>query len=102
MTGTGGCLKMSTFEVETACLDEVGRTLLEVSDLLAGSFVDDGGGTLGSDRLDAALQDFTERWGHGVRELGETSAALGQRLVEAARGYGGVESALAHALAGSR
>jgi hypothetical protein len=93
---------MSAFEVDTACLYEVGRTLVEVSDLLASSSTALSREDAGSDRLDAALRDFTRRWGHGVREVGETSAALGQRLAEAARGYGSVESRLARAIEGSR
>jgi hypothetical protein len=95
---------MPAWEVETACLHEVGRTLVEVSDLLAGAsgaLGREAEGTLGSDRLDAALREFARGWGQRVRELGETSATLGQLLVEAARGYGLVESRLTQAMDGA-
>jgi hypothetical protein len=93
---------MPRLDVDPTQLDAVARLLAEAGSLLSSVAVARPvGGGFCDDRADAAFDRFRHRWGHGVRELGAATATAGQMVAQAARAYGGVESELMRAFAGT-
>jgi hypothetical protein len=54
-----------------------------------------GSGDLGSARLAGACDDFRDRWGHGIGQLGRAADVVRQQLDEALRVYGEVDREIA-------
>jgi hypothetical protein len=97
----GGHLVEHDFSVDPAVLTGVAAALeqaVTATRLDGVEDIDCRAGTLGHDGLAAALQDFCDRWGHGLAHLTTDGRDLADSLTQTAATYAEADRTARHAL----